>query len=54
MLQRLKKLFAPKKCAICGKKAIDASKYYNDTSEPVVVCRKCTEYAERRAFRKRS
>ncbi|WP_170295576.1 hypothetical protein [Chengkuizengella sediminis] len=54
MLQWLKNLFAPKKCAICGKQAIDARKYYNDTEEPVVVCRNCTEYAERRAFRKRS
>lgn len=54
MLQWLKSVFGPKKCALCGKKpAIDPVRYFNDRGEPVVVCRNCTEYAERRAFRRR-
>lgn len=41
------------KCAICGKKAVEPRKYYNDRGKPIRVCRMCVPYAERRAFRKR-
>ncbi len=43
-----------KKCAVCKKKAIEPRKYYDDQHKAVLVCVKCVDYAERRAFRKRS
>ncbi|MDW4528352.1 hypothetical protein R3398_18590 [Rossellomorea marisflavi] len=33
--------------------ALQPQRYKNDRGEPVLVCRKCTEYAERRAFVRR-
>ncbi|GAE93450.1 hypothetical protein JCM21714_2535 [Gracilibacillus boraciitolerans JCM 21714] len=47
-----KKLFQPKKCAMCGKKPVNPNYYYNDHDEKVPVCYKCVTYAERRSFRK--
>jgi ribosome-binding protein aMBF1 (putative translation factor) len=45
--------FGPKKCALCGKKPQNPRKYFNDKGVPVLVCLKCSEYAERRAYRRR-
>lgn len=46
--------FFKKKCALCKKSADEPRKYYDDQNKAVFICRKCVEYAERRAFRKRS
>ncbi|MDF2648214.1 MAG: hypothetical protein K0Q73_4019 [Paenibacillus sp.] len=41
------------KCACCGKRVVEPRKYYNDKRKPIVVCKLCVPYAERRAFIKR-
>jgi hypothetical protein len=41
------------KCAVCGKKAVEPRKYFDDKAKPIKVCKNCVPYAERRAFRKR-
>jgi hypothetical protein len=40
------------KCVICNRKVSPLRKYINDKGEEVKVCIPCSEYAERRAFRK--
>lgn len=40
------------KCAICKKKRSGLRKYRNDRGEIINVCPTCSEYAERRAYRK--
>ena len=40
------------KCALCKKKEKDLRKYRNDQGKTIKVCRACTVYAERRAYRK--
>ena len=40
------------KCALCKKKERDLRKYRNDKGKTIKVCKACTIYAERRAFRK--
>jgi hypothetical protein len=41
------------KCAICGHKAVQPRRYFDDKGKPIKVCSNCVPYAERRAFRKR-
>lgn len=53
MLFWLSKWFKGKKCALCGKKPYEPKKYLDDQGNPVLVCLKCSDYAERRAFRRR-
>lgn len=40
------------KCYICKRKINPLRRYLNDKGERVKVCITCSEYAERRAFRK--
>ena len=40
------------KCALCKKKEKNLRKYRNDQGKTIKVCRACTVYAERRAYRK--
>ena len=37
---------------LCKKKEKDLRKYRNDQGKTIKVCRACTVYAERRAYRK--
>ncbi|MEW4289596.1 hypothetical protein [Rossellomorea marisflavi] len=53
MLNTIRQWFKPSRCAVCGRKPVQPQRYVNDRGEPVLVCRKCTEYAERRAFVRR-
>lgn len=43
-----------KKCKICHRKfpAKSLRNYIDDAGNPIQLCKLCTEYAERRAFRK--
>lgn len=40
------------KCSICKKKDKDLRKYQNDHGKKIKICKACTLYAERRAFRR--
>jgi len=40
------------KCSICKRKVSPLRKYMNDKGQTVKVCIPCSEYAERRAYRK--
>jgi predicted SprT family Zn-dependent metalloprotease len=53
MFNAIRQWFKPSRCAVCGRKPVQPQRYVNDRGEPVLVCRKCTEYAERRAFVRR-
>lgn len=41
-----------KSCAICKRKVKPLRKYRNDRNDVMHVCVPCSEYAERRAYRK--
>lgn len=41
-----------KKCSFCKKKERDLRKYRNDKGKKINICKACTIYAERRAYRK--
>jgi ribosome-binding protein aMBF1 (putative translation factor) len=43
--------FLNKKCVICKRKVKPLRKYVNDQEKIIKVCKPCSEYAERRAYR---
>lgn len=53
MLSWLKSIFKTNNCYICKKKTTSPRKYFDSHGKPIVVCHLCTEYAERRAYKKR-
>lgn len=42
-----------KKCAMCKRKVTPLRTYVNDKGKTIKVCLSCSEYAERRAYRKK-
>jgi len=44
--------FLKKSCSICKRKIKPLRKFRNDKGEVLKVCLACSEYAERRAYKK--
>jgi hypothetical protein len=44
--------FFKRKCAMCKRKTSEFQRYRKPTGENVKFCLACSEYAERRAYRK--
>jgi hypothetical protein len=42
------------KCAFCKRRVRPLRSYFDDQGKVIKVCSHCSEYAERRAFRKRT
>lgn len=51
MLKKLLSTFR-RKCYFCKSTTPPMRRYITEKDEPIHVCSKCLEYAERRAFRK--
>ncbi|SDI53696.1 hypothetical protein SAMN04488123_10335 [Natribacillus halophilus] len=52
MLDKLRNPFRKKRCHFCKMSTPYMRDYYDEHDNRVVVCEKCLEYAERRAFRR--
>lgn len=52
MLEKLRDAFKKKRCYFCKMTTPYMRNYFDENNEKAVVCEKCLEYAERRAFRR--
>lgn len=52
MLEKLQNLFKRRGCHFCKSRTPYMRDYYDENDTHVIVCEKCLEYAERRAFRR--